>query len=244
MTFIELRTADGPMPTIECAPKGHARGAVVVVHEAFGLTNHIANVCERFAQAGWWAIAPALFHRQGSPVIGYDDMPRAMEFLDELDADELRTDFLATFDFLEKCGFDSDHTAVVGFCAGGTLAFWAGSLRELGAAITFYGSGVKSGRFGLPNLLETAPSVKCPWIGFYGDKDPGIPIEHVEELRTAMKGRTHPAEIVRYEDAGHAFHCDARPDHYEPAAAEDAWKKTLNWLDTFVGVARDPEQVT
>lgn len=242
--MIELHTSDGPMPAFESIPDGDTKGAVVVVQEAFGLTDHIADVCERFADAGWRAVAPALFHRKGSPVISYDEMQKAMGMLRTLDADELRTDFLTTFDYLERSGFDMDHTAVVGFCAGGTLAVWAGTLRELGGAVTFYGSGIRKGRFGLPNLLELAPSMKCPWIGFYGDKDKGIPVSEVEELRSAMKGRTHPAEVVRYEDAGHAFHCDARPDVYEPNSAKDSWNKTLNWLNTFVGVARDPEQVT
>ena len=232
------------MPAVECAPDDQSKGAVIVVHEAFGLTDHIAGVCQRFADVGWHAIAPAWFHRQGSPVVAYGDMAGAKECIGKLDADEIRTDFISTFDYLEAQGFDNDHIGVVGFCSGGTLAFYAATLREIGAAVTFYGAGVHEGRFGLPPLVELAPSMKSPWLGLYGDQDPTIPVEHVEALRSSMDRRKHPAEIVQYPDAGHAFHCDARPDRYEPKAAEDAWSRTLTWMETFVGVARDPEQIT
>jgi carboxymethylenebutenolidase len=231
------------MPAVQCTPEGPPKGAVIVVQEAFGLTDHIADVCQRFAGEGWHAVAPALYHRQGSPVVPYDEFPKAAGLLETLDVDQIRADFIATFDHLEQLHFDSDDIAVVGFCAGGTLAFYAGTLREIGAAVTFYGSGMREGRFGLPPLIELAQSMKSPWLGLYGDKDAGIPTDHVEELRIALKGRLHPAEIIRYPDAGHAFHCDARPDKYEPKSAEDAWKRAVNWLETFVGVARDPQQI-
>jgi carboxymethylenebutenolidase len=242
--MIELHTADGPMPALECVPDGPAKGAVVVVQEAFGLTDHIGDVCQRFADAGWLAIAPALFHRQDSPVISYDDFSKAKQHLDTLDIDEIRTDLISAFDYLEAQEFDSDHIAVVGFCAGGTIAFYAGTIREVGAAVTFYGGGVQESRYGIPPLGELAPSMKCPWLGLYGDQDQGIPAEEVEVLRSAMNPQKHPAEIVRYSEAGHAFHCDARPEKYEAKSAEDAWQRTLNWIETFVGVARDPEQIT
>ena len=73
-TLIEIPTPDGPMPAFSASPEGSALGAVVVIQEAFGLTEHIGEVTDQLAAAGFRAIAPALFHREGSPEIAYDDL--------------------------------------------------------------------------------------------------------------------------------------------------------------------------
>ena len=72
--------------------------------------------------------------------------------------------------------------------------------------------------------------MKTPWLGLFGDQDTGIPIEDVETLRTALADAPVDSEIVRYADAEHGFHCDARPV-YNAAAAADGWDRTLAWFD-------------
>lgn len=112
---------------------------------------------------------------------------------------------------------------------GGTVSLVAGARSELGAAVTFYGGGVREGRFGEPALVDLAPTLRSPWLGLYGDADTGIPTEEVEELRAAAARASVETEVVRYPDAGHGFHCDAR-DAYDAPAARDAWSRTLEWL--------------
>ncbi len=225
-----IQTDDGPMPTFEASPDGEPRGAVVVIQEAFGVTGHIEDVARRLADAGWLAVAPALFHRQGSPVLGYDEFDKVMPVMSALSAGGLATDLAATFDHLETAGSAPHRTGIVGFCMGGTVAFYAATLRPIGAAVTFYGGGVSQGRFGLPSLVELAPSLRVPWLGLYGDLDQGIPVEDVEALREAVAKAPVETEVVRYADAEHGFNCDQRPS-YNPTAAKHAWHRTLDWFD-------------
>lgn len=172
---LELDTPDGTMPTFEATPDGMARGGVVVVQEAFGVTRHIERVCERLATAGWTAIAPALFHRQGSPVFAYDtDFSEIRQVMGGLGREGLTADLAAAFDHLVSAGFSGRRRGIIGFCMGGAVALFAGTEHDLGAAVTFYGGGVREGRFGLPSLIELAPSLKTPWFGAYGDRDGGI----------------------------------------------------------------------
>jgi carboxymethylenebutenolidase len=230
VTTIELETHDGVMPTFRARPDGTARGAVVVIQEAFGLTEHIGSITERLADAGWYAVAPALFHRQGSPVFGYDDFAAVGPVMGELTAGGITTDLAAAFEHTGSEGFALAHTGTVGFCMGGAVALYAATLRSIGAAVTFYGGGVATGRFGLPSLVELAPTLQAPWLGLYGDLDQAIPVDDVEQLRTAAGRAPVETEIVRYPEAGHGFNCDAR-DSFHPASAADAWSRTLAWFD-------------
>lgn len=228
LTTIELITDDGPMPTFSAGPDD-PRGAVVVVQEAFGLTDHIGRVCQRLADAGYHAVAPALFHREGSPVLAYDDFEKVMPIMGTLNAGGLTTDMTAALDHLAEVGFTPGATGVVGFCMGGTVALYTGTLRPLGAAVTYYGGGVTEGRFGLPPLVALAEKLQTPWLGQFGDEDKGIPVEQVEELRRAAAGAAVETEVHRYPGAEHGFNCDDRPSFHAEAAAT-AWQRTLDWF--------------
>jgi carboxymethylenebutenolidase len=233
---ITLPLPDGDtVPLYEAEPAGEPRGAVLVVQEAFGVNDHIEDVTRRFAAAGYFAVAPHLFHRSGDPRLPYE-LEQAMPHMRELTPEGLAADLGATFAHLHDRGFDDARIAIVGFCMGGTVALIEAARRPLGAAASFYGSGIREGRFGSPPLAELAPSLPTPWLGLYGDEDKGIPVEEVEALREAAARAPVPTEVVRYPDAGHGFHCDAR-GAYHPASAADAWEKTLSWFDAHVARA-------
>lgn len=227
---IEIPTTDGPMPAYQSVPAGQARGAVMVFQEAFGLTTYIERVADDLAAEGWQAVAPALFHRQGAPVLSYADMDAIGPIMGQLTAEGLAMDIEATVGHLESGGFPVPRIGAVGFCLGGSVAFLAATLRPLGAAVTFYGGGVTQGRCGIPALVDLVPALRTPWLGCYGDLDKGIPVEQVEQLVSAAAHAPVPAEIVRYPDADHGFHCDARPAVYHQASAADAWARALDWL--------------
>ena len=227
---VKVSTPDGDMAVYDVEPQGTARGAVVVIQEAFGVNDHIEDVTRRFAVAGYRSVAPHLFHRTGDPVLGYGDIASVMPHMQAMTKEGLSDDVTATFAYLADAGFGLPRTAVVGFCMGGTVAFICAAQFELAAAVTFYGGGVAEGRFGLPSLLEIAPDLKTPWLGLFGDLDQGIPVEQVEALRQATGKSPVEAEIVRYAEAGHGFHCDMR-DSYHEASAKDAWERTLSWFE-------------
>lgn len=220
-------TPDGEMPLHTAGDPGAARGAVVVIQEAFGVTSHIERCTERIADAGYYAVAPALFHRIGSPVFAYDNFEPVAPAMKSLTADGIRADLAATSSHLEWLGFTPASTGIVGFCMGGSVALAAATTGAFGAAVTFYGGGVLEGRFGFPPLVELARDLACPWLGCYGDLDQGIPVEQVEALRAAVAATGQPTELVRYADAAHGFNCDDRPSAFNAGAAADAWARML-----------------
>jgi carboxymethylenebutenolidase len=231
---ITLTTADGDMPAYVATPAGDARGGIVVVQEAFGVTPHIQSICRRLAEAGYVAIAPALFHRIGSPVLDYGDFDAVLPAMTSLTAGGIETDLDAAFAELKRRGSASARTGIVGFCMGGTVALFAATQWVLGAAVTFYGGGVSRGRFGFPSFLDIAADLQTPWLGFYGDLDQGISVDEVEALRRVAAAAKVPTEVVRYAEAGHGFNNDDRPDAFHAASAADAWSRTLAWFDTYL----------
>lgn len=219
------------MPAAVAEPGGAPRGGVVVVQEAFGLTPHIVDVTRRLADAGWLAVAPALFHRQGAPTFDYGgDLATLLPILQSLTVGGIETDLRATLDLLAGRGVPARSTGIVGFCMGGSVALYAATTLPLGAAVTFYGGGVAEARFGLPALVDLAPALRAPWLGLYGDLDAGIPVEQVEALREAAARAAVETQVVRYPGAEHGFNCDDRASHH-PDAAADAWARTLDWFD-------------
>ncbi|MGB8197455.1 MAG: dienelactone hydrolase family protein [Acidimicrobiales bacterium] len=201
--------------------------AVIMLQEAFGVNHHIREVADRLSDEGYLAVAPQLFHRDGSPEIPYDDFQAALPFMANLTKQGLTNDLNATTDFLATLGFQSPNIAAIGFCMGGTVSFFAATLGTIGAAASFYGGGVATGRFGLPPLIELAADLHSPWLGLYGDLDQSILVDQVEALRAATSASSVETEIVRYAGAKHGFHCDARADSFNEEAARDAYARAL-----------------
>lgn len=211
-------------------PATPPKGGVLVVQEAFGVNDHIEDVCRRFAAEGWLAVAPHLFHRTGDPKLGYTDMTPVREHMGSLTTETILEDIDTALAHFEAAGIPPSKVGIVGFCMGGTVALAVATRRDLGASVTFYGGGTSTGRFGFDPLIEEAARLRAPWLGLFGDRDQGIPVEDVEQLRTAAATAGPETEVVRYPDAGHGFHCDQRAD-YHPASAADAWQRTLDWFD-------------
>jgi carboxymethylenebutenolidase len=235
-TTVNLATSDGDMPLYDVESAGAPRGAVIVLQEAFGVNDHIEDVTRRFAQAGYRAVAPHLFHRSGDPALDYGNFEKIMPHMQALSEAGLLEDLDVTLAHLADAGVAAPSVGVVGFCMGGSVAFLASARRALGAGVTFYGGGVVESRFGMPPLVELAPGLQTPWLGLFGDEDQGIPVDQVEALRQAAAKAAVPTEIVRYRDAGHGFHCDARPDSYHQASAEDGWRRTVDWFGRYLAV--------
>ena len=226
-----VETPDGEMPVYVAHPDEQPSRAVIVIQEAFGVNDHIQDVTRRTASAGYLGVAPHVFHRSGGGVVNYGDMEGVMKHFQALSDKGLLDDIDATLGLIHGEGITDDSVGVVGFCVGGRLTFVAGAERALGAASSFYGGGIVKGRSeNMPSLLPAVSHMKTPWLGLFGDLDKGISIDDVEELRSALKDAPVETEIVRYAEAGHGFHCDARPEAYNAEAAADGWRRTLAWF--------------
>ena len=230
-----LSTTDGPMELYEATPDADARGAVVVIQEAFGVNDHIKDVTRRFAAEGYHAVAPAIFHRAGGGTADYGDFEKVIPLFEGVTDDAVLTDVDAALEHLHDAGFADSAIGIVGFCFGGRATFLVAARRALGAAVGFYGGGiVTKGYLPFEPLIGEVGDLKTPWLGLFGDADGGIPVEDVEQLREVLRSAPVDAEVVRYPDAEHGFHCDVR-DAYHPEAAADGWGRTLEWFGRHLG---------
>jgi carboxymethylenebutenolidase len=234
---LTVATPDGAMDVYEARPDDEARGAVVVIQEAFGVNRHIEDVTRRFAATGYHAVAPAVFHRAGGGTIeDYDnlDFAEMLALFEGVTDDSVLMDVDAALGVVRDAGFSDARIGVTGFCFGGRAAFLVSARRALGAGVSFYGGGIVSaGHLPFPPLIEEAGRLRTPWLGLFGDQDTSIPVEDVERLREAVRASPVDTDIVRYPDAGHGFHCDARASYHE-ASARDAWARALAWFDAHL----------
>jgi carboxymethylenebutenolidase len=211
------------------------RAAVIVIHEAFGLNDHIEGVARRLAGEGYHAVAPELFHRAGGGTAPYDDFSQVLPLYEGLSDEGIVVDLDATIAHLHDSGFPNRRIGIVGFCFGGRVTFLAAVERSLGAAVGFYGGGIVEARFPqFPALVDRAGGMATPWMGFFGDQDASIPPEHVERIRSSLADAPVDHQVVQYADAGHGFFCNER-DGYVEHAAHDAWSRTLDWFSERLG---------
>jgi carboxymethylenebutenolidase len=235
MRDVTIETPQGDMPAAVADPTGEPRGGIVVIQEAFGVNDHIRDIARRLAEAGYLAVAPAMFHRSGSPTFPYDgDLQALMPVFQSLTGEAVDDDVAGAVGWLTGQGVPMARMGIVGFCMGGTVALHSATVHPFGASVTFYGGGVTEGRFGMAPLVEQAPELLAPWLGLYGDEDRGIPVEQVEALREAAATAKVETEVVRYAGADHGFNCDVRAS-YHAESATDAWARTLAWFERHLG---------
>lgn len=219
---IELTASDGhKFKAYRAEPVGPAKGAIVVIQEIFGVNGHIRSVCDRVAELGYVAVAPALFDRfQRDFESGYspDEITYCRSLLGNVDWDAFMRDVDAARADVDGNG----KTGIVGFCMGGSVSFLAACrLDGLSAAVCYYG-----GR--IADFADEMP--KCPTQMHFGEKDASIPMTNVESVRT----KRPESDIHVYPDAEHGFHCDERGS-FHADAAKLAWDRTTMWLKDNIG---------
>ena len=213
-------------------PEGTPRRAVIVVQEAFGVNDHIIDLCERLARDGYMAVAPHMFHRTGDHVFAYDDFSSIFSHIEAMTMDGVMEDIDAAIGAISDSGVATSKIGIVGFCMGGSISMHVAATRDIGAGVGFYGGGIK-GRWFFPSQIDAVEHLRAPWLGIFGDKDQSIPVQDVEELREASKLSPNQVEIIRYKDADHGFNCDARAS-FHAESASDAWQRMLDWYDTYL----------
>jgi len=219
---ITLTPADGfELGAYRADPEGPARGGIVVIQEIFGVNVHIRDLCDRFADVGYLAVAPAVYDRfEKDFQVGYapDDIAAGRVHKDSGNAnfDNVIADVeAARLVAVEATG----RVGITGFCWGGVITWAAACRLDFQAAAGYYGGGI------LPYVNEQP---NCPTILHFGEHDDGIPLADVAEI-----GKAHPECDINIYDAGHGFHCDMRGS-FSPHAAQVASIRTFRLFDAHV----------
>jgi carboxymethylenebutenolidase len=204
---------------------------VIVIQEIFGVHEHIQDVCRRLARAGYLALAPELYFRQGNPGQITDIPTLQKEIVARVPDAQVLADLDAVAAWAAGQGGDARRLAVTGFCWGGRMTWlYAAHAPQVKAGVAWYGRLVGDQTARTPRQpLDVAASLKVPVLGLYGGQDKGIPLDTVEQMRTAL-GKGHSgSRIVVFPQAQHGFHADYRPS-YDREAAQSGWQQALAWL--------------
>ena len=211
---LSLTTSDGhTLNAYSALPDGETKGGIVIIQEIFGVNDDIRETVDNFAREGYHTIAPAMFDRIESNVsLGFDQtgMNKGRELKPGLDWNDVIQDVNAAISHVETAG----KVGVVGFCMGGSVAWFAASRSPVDVAICYYGGDINA------NRLNEVP--KCPVMFHWGADDGGIPLDGVKEVEA-----THPnMPSYVYEGAGHGFSCSRRGSYHEVSASK-AMQRTL-----------------
>lgn len=223
------------VPAYRAQPAGKTHlPVIVVIHEIFGVHEHIADVCRRFAKLGYLAIAPDLYVREGDaskyPTIQQINDAIASKVPDQ----QVLQDLDATVAWAAQNGGDTTRLGINGFCWGGRIAWlYAEHNPNLKAAVVWYGRVAGDHTALQPaNPLDLAGNLQVPVLGLFGRQDPSIPQDTLQQMKAAIAQgpqRARGSQFVVYDDAGHAFFADYRPS-YRKADAEDGWRRAIGWF--------------
>jgi len=196
------------------APRGPARGALVIAQEIFGMNHHIRGVADGFAADGYLVIAPCLFDRiRRGTELGYstEEGQQGRGYRLQIPKDKTMLDLSASLNVVKHAG----RVAVIGYCWGGTLAYLAACELPIACAVSYYGGQIK-------DHLDQHP--KRPVLYHFGEQDPHIPAGDIEKIRAA-----DPTGTIHLYPADHGFNCDERAS-YDAASARLARERTLGFL--------------
>jgi carboxymethylenebutenolidase len=221
-------------PAYRAMPEGKGPfPLVLVVHEIFGVHEHIKDVCRRFAKVGYMAVAPELFARQGD-VSKEKDFAKIFDIVNKVPDAQVMSDLDAAVAWAKGTGkVDGDRIGITGFCWGGRIVwlYSAFAKSSLLAGVAWYGK-LSNAQNALQTKspLDVVKQMKAPVLGLYGGKDSGIPLAHVEMMKKelAAHGKKN-SDILVYPNAQHAFFADYRPS-YDKDAAWDAFVKAHAFL--------------
>lgn len=236
---IHYEVAGFQVPAYYAAPVGKTGLPVMlVVQEVFGVTDYIADVCRRYARLGYLAIAPELYARQGDPR-PVTDMGRLMsDIVSRVPDAQVLADVDGALAWAGANGGNVGNAGITGFCWGGRIVWLYAATGKVKAGAAFYGRLVGTPNDLSPrNPIDIVGELKAPVIGLYGGADPGIPVDTIDKMKTALAAGPAPAResrIVVYPGVGHAFHADYRPS-YRAEAASDGWSQATAWFKKYLG---------
>ena len=217
---IKLKASDGFTPGAYVAGPANAAKGIVVIQEIFGVNHHIRDMAERYGAAGYAVVAPAVYDRvEKGFEVGYtaDDIAKGRDVRMKLDDSKLMLDVEAAVAHLA-----GKKLAIVGYCFGGTVAWWGATRsHSFAASSCWYGGGI-------PGTKDEKPN--CPVQMHFGEKDASIPMTDVDAVR-AVQPR---ADIHVYMGAQHGFGCDERGSYSKPDY-DLAQQRTLEFFAKHLG---------
>lgn len=228
---IRIDAPAGAYTAYRAAPQGLGPYPVVlVIHEIFGVHEHIRDVARRFAKLGYLAIAPELFERQGD-VKQLANIEEIRPVVASVPDEQVLADLDAALAWATQHGGDIDRVGVTGFCWGGRITWlYAAHQPRLKAAVAWYGRLVGESTANQPRFpLDVAGKLLAPVLGLYGGADAGIPLDTVAQLQQALAKVGSVSTVHVYPDTPHAFYADYRPS-YRAEAAADGWQRLQAWF--------------
>ena len=231
---VKIPISDGAISAYRAMPA--AKGSfpvVLVVHEIFGVHEHIKDICRRFAKMGHLAIAPDLYARQGdvSKIPNFNDIFKVVSKVPDA---QVMSDLDAAVAWAPKNQGNTQKLGITGFCWGGRIVWlYAAHNPKVKAGVSWYGPVVGQPSDLQPkNPIDIAPTLQVPILGLYAGKDGMIQLDTVERMRDALRKARNPSEIIVYPEAQHGFLADYRPG-YRKDDAQDGWKRLQEWFKKY-----------
>jgi carboxymethylenebutenolidase len=230
---VKIPAGDGPMPGYRAMPVGEGPFPVVlVIEEIFGVHEYIKDICRRLAKAGYCAVAPELYARQGDLSTMTDAKLIIRDVISKTPDAQWMADLDAAASWAVSASRgDPARIGTMGWCRGGRgVWLYAAHRRDLKAAVAWYGP-VGGDRTEIQPRTGTdvAAEINAPILALYGGADTGIPVATVEAARDKAVAAGKSVELVVYPEAPHGFHADYRPS-YRPVEAKDGWARALSFL--------------
>lgn len=196
--------------------------AVIVIHEIWGLVDHIKEVANRLAREGYVALAVDLF--EGKAVSKLEEGRSMREMFTH---EKILADLNGGFHFLKTLEYvNPELIGSMGFCMGGGLSLLlACHNKELAAAVVFYGRN--------PSPIDLVRNIQCPILGNYAGADRAIMEADISLLKQTLTKYGKVFDIKVYPNAPHAFFNDTR-EAYRPDSAKDAWERTLRFFSKYL----------
>lgn len=232
---VQVPTGNGSIPAYFAMPEnGQNLSVVLVAHEIFGVHEHIKDICRRLAKAGYYAIAPELFVRQGDVSTIADIQDIQKNVTSKVPDAQVMSDLDACVAFAaQNKAVNAQKLAITGFCWGGRITWlYAAHNPRVKAGGAWYGrlEGAVS-ELTPTHPLDVVRKINAPILGLYGGADTGIPLTSVALMQASLQAVGKPSKIIIYPDTPHAFNADYRPS-YREAAAKDAWVQLMQWFKT------------
>jgi len=221
-SMVEFPSGNGAKKTTGFLSRPKQTGiypAVIVIHEIWGLVDHIKEVASRLAHEGYVALAVDLF--DGKTV---SKLEEGRNLREKLTQEKIFSDINGGFNYLRtlEC-VNPGRIGSMGFCMGGGLSLLlACHNKELAAAVVFYGRN--------PSPIDLVKNIQCPILGNYAGADRGITESDIDLLKQTLTRHGKVFDFKVYPNAPHAFFNDTK-ESYRPDAAKDAWERTLKFLN-------------
>ncbi len=233
---VTFKTGDIMMRAYRAKPAGKRNAPVIfVIQEIFGVHEWVRDICRRLAKAGYYAIAPDLYQRQGDPTKVSDFKLLIANIVSKVPDAQVMGDLDALTKFVGGDGGNAAKIGITGFCWGGRITWlYAEHNPKLKAGVAWYGRVIGTLTPLQPtNAIDSVAALKVPVLGLYGALDKGIPVADVDAINAALKAKRSVSYAKVFAGADHGFLADYRPS-YNPVAAREGWTDALAWFKRYL----------